>query len=366
MLRQLFSIARNTFVEAIRQPVFTVLLLMGALGLILNVFLSAYSMEPGEGDNKVLIDLGLSTVLLVTLLLAAFTATGVLSEEIENRTVLTVVSKPVPRPVFVVGKFLGVGTAIALAYWVLSIVFLMTIRHQVLQNASDDLDWPVWAFGFGGAAVALLLAIGGNYLYRRSFTSAFVLLLGAMLTVGYAGVLVFGKEWVLQSPLYEFTEDEGKTLQIAVGLALMFEAVVILTAVAVTVSTRFGQVMTILISFGVFLVGLVSNSLSGWVNSRLSLPGGVGIYESIAAVFTADIGFGLKLVYAASKMLYLVLPNLQFFWPADAISQGNSMLHDPAGNFTLVPLVTHTGYGVLQTVALVCIAVALFQRREVG
>ncbi len=366
MFRQLFTIARNTFVEAIRQPVFTVLLLAGVLGLILNVFTAAYSMEPGEGDNKVLVDMGLSMVMLVCLLLAAFTATGVLSDEIESKTVLTVVSKPVGRPTFVLGKFLGIGAAIALAYWILAVAFFLTLRHQVLQNAGDDLDGPVLAFGLGFAFVALAVSVGSNFLYRRPFTSTFVVLLAVGQLFALLGVLVFGKEWALQSPLHEFVEHDGKNVQIVVGLGLIFQAVLVLTAVAVTVSTRLGQLMTLLICVGVFFAGLASNSLSGWVNQRLGLPHDVGVYESIGAIFSADITGGAMVAYLGAKLTYLVLPNLQFFWPADAISQGNSMIHDLGGGFTLLPVLSVTLYAVLYLLVLVCVAVALFQRREVG
>ncbi|MEM7577314.1 MAG: ABC transporter permease subunit [Planctomycetota bacterium] len=366
MFRQLYIIARNTFVEAIRQPVFSVLLMAGVLGLVLNVFTAAYSMEPGEGDNKVLVDMGLSMVMLVCLLLAAFTATGVLSDEIESKTVLTVVSKPVARPTFVLGKFLGIGAAITLAYWVLAVAFFLSLRHQVLQNASDDLDLPVLVFGFGFAFIALVAALGSNYLYRRPFTSTFVVLLAVGQVFALVGVLVVGKDWAFQSPLQEFINDAGKNVQIVVGLGLIFQAVMVLTAVAVTVSTRLGQLMTLLICVAVFFAGLASNSLSGWVNQRLSLPYDVGVYESIGAIFSADIGWGAALAYLAAKLTYLVLPNLQFFWPADAISQGNSMIHDLGGSLTLVPVLSVTLYALLYVLVLVCLAVALFQRREVG
>lgn len=112
----IFSIARNAFLEAIRQPVFIVLVLVGLLAMVCNVNLAAFTM--GE-DEKLLVDLGLSTLLIVGLLLAAFTASSVLSREIENKTVLTVVSKPVTRAAVIVGKYLGVAGALAVGYYVL-------------------------------------------------------------------------------------------------------------------------------------------------------------------------------------------------------------------------------------------------------
>ena len=81
MFGQTLSIARNTFVEAIRQPIYFVLILAGSLLQVFNVLLSAYSMDYTEEglqvqkDNKLLLDMGLATVLVVCTLLAAFIAT---------------------------------------------------------------------------------------------------------------------------------------------------------------------------------------------------------------------------------------------------------------------------------------------------
>ncbi|MFQ5655144.1 MAG: ABC transporter permease, partial [Planctomycetota bacterium] len=86
MMEQIRAVARNTFTESIRQPIFLVLLLLGIGLLAINPALSAYTL--GD-DNKLLLDLGLSTLLLAGMFLAAFTSTGVLSDEIERRTVLT-------------------------------------------------------------------------------------------------------------------------------------------------------------------------------------------------------------------------------------------------------------------------------------
>ena len=73
-----------------------------------------------------LIDIGMATVFVAGGLLAAFVATGVLTREIENKTALTVISKPVGRPLFVLGKFLGVaGALILLSTLYMSFVFLL-------------------------------------------------------------------------------------------------------------------------------------------------------------------------------------------------------------------------------------------------
>ncbi len=190
MLRQLLTITGNTYTESIRQPIFMVLTLVAAIGLTLNPSLSAYSMETGDGDRKLLVDMGLSMVFLTGILLAAFTATGVLSREIEQRTVLTVVSKPVARPIFVIGKFLGVATAILTAYWVLCLILMSTYRHGVMSTARDQLDLPVIGFNVAALLLAAGIAAAGNYLYRWVFTSTFIKTWAVTITLAFAGVLV--------------------------------------------------------------------------------------------------------------------------------------------------------------------------------
>ena len=163
MFRQLLTITQNTFTESIRQPIFAVGVLVGALALVLNLRLAAYTME---SDTKLMIDMSLSTILLISIFLAAVTATGVRSDEIEKKTVLTVVSKPISRPVFVIGKYLGVSAAILLSYYILSLIFFMCVRHGVMTRASHHGDWPVTLFGLGGGLLAIFFAAYANFMMR--------------------------------------------------------------------------------------------------------------------------------------------------------------------------------------------------------
>jgi len=355
MPRQLLTIASNTYIEAIRQPVFAVLLLAGVLGMILNVNLAAYTLE---SDNKLMIDLGLSTIFVVGLLVAAFTATGVVSEEIENRTALTVVSKPVPRAVFVIGKYLGVAAALGLANVVICLSFLMSLRHGVQQTASDYVDFPVVLLGLGAIVGAIAFAAWTNYHLRWVFTSTFAHAVAVGGVAAYVLLLIVGKDFQLQSPLTEFLHEDFSLIQVFIGLLLLFQAQLLLAAVAVAVSTRLGQVVTILITAGVFFVGLIGNSLNAITDDRLDIPAGVGLFRSFWVVATAEAPVLDRLLFVAAKGLYLVLPNLQFLWPADAITQGNP--------FTLAYLATCLLYTSMYTLAVLAIAVLLFQRREVG
>ena len=326
MFQQILALSRNTFVESIRQPIYVVLIVVGTIGLWLNPQLAAYTLED---DNKMMIDLGLSLLFLIGLLMAAFTATGVLTAEIENRTVLTVVSKPVARPLFVLGKFIGVAGALAVAYITLATTFLLNVRHAVLQTASDKIDWPVILFAGAAIFLAALIATLGNYLYAWVFTSTFVFVYAELNFVAYVLVLVIDKQWQFQSITAEFTANDGHLVQLLISLLLLFEAIVMLSAVAIAVSTRLGQVMTLVVCFAVFLLGLVSNS----------------IYHRYEENFFA-------------RLFFWLMPNLQYLWQADALTAGHDI---PFYHVLLV-----SSYSMLYVAALLCLSVSLFQTREVG
>ncbi|MFG0283017.1 MAG: ABC transporter permease [Phycisphaerales bacterium JB039] len=262
MFSQILTIARNTFIEAIRQPIVIGLVTLCGIFQWFNTWTAGYSMgqsTSGEisADNKLMLDIGLATVFGCGTLLAAFVATSVISREIEAKTILTVVSKPISRPAVVLGKYLGVVGCILLATLVMFIFLLMGVRHEVMSTAADTLDGPVIFFGFGAFFLSLALGALGNYFYGWPFPQTVLLSLAPLQVAAYLGLLVIGKDWGFQP----ITTDIKP--QVLTGCAALMVAIMVLTAVAVTASTRLGQVMTIVTCAAVFVGGLLSNHLLG-------------------------------------------------------------------------------------------------------
>lgn len=280
MFGQTLSIARNTFTEAIRQPIYFVLVLSGCLLQPFNVLLSAYSMDYTEEglqvqkDNKLLLDMGLATVLVVSTLLAAFIATNVLSKEIENKTALTVISKPVGRPMFIFGKFLGVSAAMSMAFITMLMFFLLAMRHEVMSTARDTLNWSVLVTGFGALAVAIKAGIWGNFFYGWVFSSTATRVL-APLSVGAWGItLLIERNFTLRDFSAENYIADVVQPQVLLASGCVLLAMLVLSALALCVSTRLGQVMTIVVCGGIFIVGLMSNYLLGryaFVNTHFAV-----------------------------------------------------------------------------------------------
>ncbi|MFH0983310.1 MAG: hypothetical protein V2A79_17465 [Planctomycetota bacterium] len=333
MLSKLYTIAANTFVETIRQPLYGAMLIITALLMIANVALAGFTLSD---DDKLLRDLGLSTLLLSGLFLAAFSATGVLTREIENKTVLTVLSKPIGRPVFILGKYAGLIAALLLAFYLGFLAFAMCLRHSVLQASADPWDMPIIVFGFGGAIAALLLAASLNYLNGNEFMGTALAILTPVLTIGLIVASFFDAQWNLQPFAQGFMGrktafgDPVSAAQLIVSGLMVMMAVMVLAAVALAASTRLGQVMTLLVCTCVLVVGLVSDYvLGGQAESSL-----------------------------IAKAAYYLYPNLSVFWVIDAVNNNIPVPPAYVGKVCV--------YAALQIIAILMIGVALFQRREVG
>lgn len=327
MFGKLYAITSNTFTETIRQPIYFVLVWATFGLLVLNPSIAAFSLESGK-DIKIMQDVALSTLLLFGLLVSVFSAAGVITREIESYTVLTVVSKPVSRPLFLVGKFLGVAGAVLVAFFFLSLVFLMTVRHGVMEMATDKLDAPVFVFGGAAIGISLIVAAFGNYVYGWHFPATMMGWVVPLGTAAFLAALFFDKTFAPQSPLADI--HRLKLDQVLYALALVFLAVQILTALAVALATRFGLVVTLVLCCGAFLAGLLSDYYLGR---------------------HVDAGVFYVLLYGA-------LPNFQFFWLGDALTQDLAI---PLDHVLRV-----ARYAVLYIAAVLAVGVAMFQTREVG
>lgn len=262
MLGQAVTIARNTFVESVRQPIYFILIALCGLAILLSTWGTGFAMGYSDtsevsGDNKLLLDLGLATVFVSGMLLAAFIATAVISREIDRKTVLTVVSKPVARPVVVLGKYLGVAAAMVVAVTTMLLFLQLGIRHGVMSNASDTLDGPVVLFSLLAVVLSLGTAVWCNFFYGWSFTQTATLLMLPLFALAFLGVLLVDKKWHVQSIAADFKP------QVTLASIAVLMSTLVLSALATAASARLGQVMTIVVCAGMFMLGLLSNHLVG-------------------------------------------------------------------------------------------------------
>lgn len=262
MLSQLFTISRTTFLESVRQPIYLLLIAIAAGAICFTTSSTGYAMSQSEvgevsGDNKLLLDVCLATVFLCGVLLAAFIATSAVSREIENKTVLTVVSKPVPRFVLILGKYVGVAAAMTVASLEMIVFLLLAMRHGVMSTTAHEIDMPVLTFGLSAIGIALTVGVWGNFFYGWHFAQTTALLTLPLVVLAYVLVLLISPKWEVQSLAHDF---KPQTLLACYCVLL---GLLGLTSIAIAASCRLGQVMTIVICCGFFVMGLMSSHLIG-------------------------------------------------------------------------------------------------------
>jgi ABC-2 type transport system permease protein len=191
-MKKLLTIAANTFTETLRQPVYAVIIVAALLLFILAPALTMYSLDD---DNKFLREISLSTLFLASLFISIFAASGAVAEEIGNKTITTVVTKPVQRPIFLLAKFLGVALAVALAHYLCTIAYLMAIRHGVMETVNDTHDWSVISIAAGVLLLTFLFTAFFNYFYDWQFSSTAIVLGAVFASVGIVFLAFFDRNW---------------------------------------------------------------------------------------------------------------------------------------------------------------------------
>jgi ABC-type transport system involved in multi-copper enzyme maturation permease subunit len=122
----------NTFIESVRDRILIILIVLGLL-----LMASAKIIQPlalGE-ESKIIKDLGLSAINLVSVLIAIFVGGRLIYKEIEKRTIYIVLSKPVRRWEFILGKFFGLLLVLFVSLLILAIGFFIVL---LLTNIRAD------------------------------------------------------------------------------------------------------------------------------------------------------------------------------------------------------------------------------------
>jgi ABC-type transport system involved in multi-copper enzyme maturation permease subunit len=144
MTRRLLSIAANTFRETVRNKILYVILAFALVVIGLTWFLADLSM--GE-LSRIVADVGLASIHLFGVTIAVFLGITLVSQEMERKTIYLVLSKPVPRWEFVLGKATGLCATILLTTSVMAVTL-----------------FAVYAAYSGKAEAGIFVASAGVYL----------------------------------------------------------------------------------------------------------------------------------------------------------------------------------------------------------
>ncbi len=133
-MSRLLIVARNTFREAVRDRVLYNLVFFALLMIASAVVVGQISMDI---ETVVMISLGLSAISLIGLLIAVFTGVGLVSKEIDKRTLHAVLAKPLRRWEFLIGKFAGLAVTLAVNTAAMAaglFLALWLVKHSIARG----------------------------------------------------------------------------------------------------------------------------------------------------------------------------------------------------------------------------------------
>jgi ABC-type transport system involved in multi-copper enzyme maturation permease subunit len=141
---RLSAIALATYKSEVAQPLFGIIMIVGALLTVLFIWIPYNTF--GE-DIKMLKDSGLTLIMVLGIIQAVWAASTSVADEIEGRTALTVLSKPIGRRSFIIGKFLGIVWTVALLFVALGVLLLIVVAYKPIydgrESSTQDITWQV-------------------------------------------------------------------------------------------------------------------------------------------------------------------------------------------------------------------------------
>jgi len=304
----MLAVAVNTFREAVRDRV-----LHGVLGLALAFLLFTLALAELALDQqrRVVLDLGLSSISLFSVIMSVFLGSSLLYKEIERKTLYVILPKPIRRHEFLLGKYFGIVLTVA--------VFVAIMGAVQLSVSTLQLAGPIVPLL---AAVPGLLGVLGVVMYFARDRTAVVVpwslfaLVVASSVASRAGVAL---------------------VPVLAQLLLTLGEVLVLCAVALMFSAFSTPFLTALFTTGVWLVGR-SADLMVQMKSKM-LP---------------------ELVRDILRELVRVWPNFNLFVPGShTLAGAGDALGGPSAY-----VASSMGYAVLYSALLLAFAAWVFRKRD--
>lgn len=169
---RILVITANVFREVIRDRV---LYLVALFAVFLAASVRLLPEVAAGTENKIILDVSLAAMNLLALVIAVFVGTGLVNKEIDKRTVLVMIAKPLSRTEFIVGKHLGLSAVLAV------LIALMTAIYMGVMTLSQ-VPFPVTS----------LLVASLFLLLQLSLITAVAIAFGVFTSSLLATLLTFG------------------------------------------------------------------------------------------------------------------------------------------------------------------------------
>ncbi|HEY2412031.1 MAG TPA: ABC transporter permease subunit [Pirellulaceae bacterium] len=252
---KLAAVALSTAKSDIAQPLYAILMAGGIFGLIVFVFIPYNTF--GD-DIKQLKDSGLSLILVLCVLQSVWAASSSVADEVEGKTALTVLSKPVSRRDFILGKFFGIGWSTGLMAIIFGLLLLVTVAYK-----------PIYDYREGGYEI--------------------------------------NHQAMNNDPTWHDCHRE--MVQTVPGIVLAYLETLVIAALSVAISTRLPSIANFLISFAIYVLGHLTPLLVQSQVVAQQLPPVVFFGRLIATVLPVLDHFNIQASVAAGvpvPMQYLV------------------------------------------------------------
>lgn len=305
---RVYAIAINTFREAVRDRV-----LYGVIGLAFGVLLFTLALAQLAlyEQRRIILDVGLATISIFAVMVAIFLGSSLLYKEIDRKTLYVILSKPIARSEFLLGKYLGIVLTAA--------TFVALMGGVLCWVLAVQLDAPVWGTVSAPFLLGGVLAIA---IWRASDRTSVLLPWSALVLATGASLAALG----------------GASLgPLLAALALTIAEVLVVASVAMFFSSFSSPFLTGALTLGVWVVGRSA--------------------DSMVAMRSRMLGPELKSMLAAIAEVW---PNLNLFVPGRHTLE--TISPDQGGPLQYV--VTSSGYAILYSAVLFALAAVVFRRRD--
>jgi Cu-processing system permease protein len=171
----LWPLAVITFKEGIRNRAIYGITIIALLLLVANFLISGMIMQE---IGKVAVDMALSTVSFSGLLIVLFVGINLMAKDLDKRTIYMVLSRPISRSQYIVGKFLGMSllilaTVIFLSLFAAASILLIKMTYH---GYFPRFSWPLVILALSFTALTLLLLTSLSFLFSSFTSTSFITL----------------------------------------------------------------------------------------------------------------------------------------------------------------------------------------------
>lgn len=182
MYSKILLIAGVTFKDSIRNKAFYGIFFLGIMLFAANIIITGmFSWELG----KVAVDVGLSAVSISGLLIIFFFAIHSLANDFERKTIYLILSRPITKVEYILGKFLGLTWIILLSSSILGICSVISIKLATLNIEAyipQHFSWLTFLLGLLFITLSLLMLMAVSFLWTSITSNQFTALLLSILT----------------------------------------------------------------------------------------------------------------------------------------------------------------------------------------